>query len=124
MTRGRKPTASIDEAKKFAEKMGYRWQTNEHPDLAYDLFIFKPGTACIVRVRQTAYRIDPDAMYENLIPDDLREVRALPFPAWFPREIWLRTRHERVWRRLRVYPTTVGEIDWWGPDNYTNPHSR
>ena len=43
MTRGKKPVAAIDEAKKFAEKMGYRWQTNEHPDLAYDLFIFKPA---------------------------------------------------------------------------------
>ncbi|MFA6363992.1 hypothetical protein [Methanoregula sp.] len=36
-----------------------RWQTNEHPDLTYDLFIIKPDAACIV-VRQTRYRIDPD----------------------------------------------------------------
>ncbi len=73
MTRGKKPVAAIDEAKKFADKMGYRWQTNEHPNLPYNLFIFKPVTA---------------------------------------------------WRRLRVYPTVVGEIGWWGPDDYTNPHSR
>jgi hypothetical protein len=124
MTRGKKPVAAIDEAKKFAEKMGYRWQTNEHPDLAYDLFIFKPKAACIVRVRQTLYRINPDTMYENLIPDDLREVRALPFPAWFPKEIWLRTRHERAWRRLRVNALSVEELEWWGPDDYTNPHAR
>jgi len=124
MTRGKKPSAAIDEAKKFAEKMGYRWQTNEHPDLAYDLFIFKPGAACIVRVRQTRYRIDPDTMYEDLLPDDLREVRALPFPPWISRELWLRTQHERVWRRLRVLPTVVSEIEWWGPDDYTNPHVR
>jgi hypothetical protein len=52
--------------------MGYRWQTNEHPDLAYELFIFKPATACIVR----------------------------------------------------VLPTVVFEIEWWGPDDYTNPHAR
>ena len=93
--------------------MGYRWQTNEHPDLAYDLFIFKPATACIVRVRQTRYRIDPETIYEDLISDDIREVRALPFPAWFPREIW-----------LRVLPTSVPEIEWWGPDDYANPYSR
>jgi hypothetical protein len=123
MTRGKKPVAAIDEAKKFAEKMGY-WQTNEPPDLAYDLFIFKPDAACIVRVRQTRYRIDPNTIYEKLIPDDLREVRTLLFPPWFPREIWLRTQHERVWRRLRVYPTVVGEIGWWGPDDYTNSYSR
>jgi len=80
MTRGKKPVAAIDDAKKFAERMGYHWQTNEHPDLLYDLFIFKPDAACIVRVRQTRYRIDTDTMYEKLIPDNLHEVRALPFP--------------------------------------------
>ena len=94
--------------------MGYRWQTNEHPDLTYDLFIFKPEAACIVRVRQTRYRIDPDTIYEKLIPDDIREVRALPFPPWFPKEIWLRTQHERAWRRLRIHDLSVGEIESWG----------
>jgi hypothetical protein len=124
MTRGRKPVAAIEEAKKFAERMGYRWQENAHPDLAYDLFIFKPQMACIVRVRQTRYRIDPDTMYEDLIPEDLSEVRALPFPHVIPREIWLRTQHERTWRRLRIHELSVGELDWWGPDDYINPYSR
>ncbi|MEN6396412.1 MAG: hypothetical protein ABFC78_08020, partial [Methanoregula sp.] len=104
--------------------MGYHWQENEHPDLPYDLFIFKPDAACIVRVRQTRYRIDPDTIYEKLIPGDLREVRALPFPPWFPKEIWLRTQHERTWRRLLVLPKSVPEIEWWGPDDYKNPHAR
>ncbi|ABS55293.1 hypothetical protein Mboo_0775 [Methanoregula boonei 6A8] len=124
MTRGRKPVAAIAEAKKFAERMGYRWQENTHPDLAYDLFIFKPQMACIVRVRQTRYQIDPDAIYENLIPEDLSDVRALPFPKVIPREIWLRTQHERTWRRLRIHELSVGELEWWGPDDYTNPYSR
>jgi len=48
LTRGKKSVAAIDEAKKFAERMGYRWQENEHPDLAYDLFIFRPEAACIL----------------------------------------------------------------------------
>ena len=67
--------------------MGYRWQENTQADLAYDLFIFKPKIACVVRVRQTRYRINPDTIYEDLIPDDLREVRSLPFPPWIIREI-------------------------------------
>ena len=89
MTQGKKPVAACAEAKKFAERMGYQWLENPDPALAFDLFIFKPEAACIVRVRQTRYRIDPDTIYEKLIPDDLREVRALPFPPWFPKEIWL-----------------------------------
>jgi len=40
MTRGKKPEAAIREAKGFAERMGYRWITNPHPDLAFDLEIF------------------------------------------------------------------------------------
>jgi hypothetical protein len=104
--------------------MGYRWQENPDPDLAYDLFIFKPGAACIVRVRQTRFLINPDTIYEDLLPDDLRDVRGLPFPPWITREIWLRTRHERAWRRLRVHDLSVDEVEWWGPDDYTNPHAR
>ena len=36
MTRGVKPLAAIREAKKFAEKMGYRWQENsENPEIGW-----------------------------------------------------------------------------------------
>jgi hypothetical protein len=52
MTRGKKPVAAIKEAKKFAGKMGYRWQENtDNPDLAFDLMVFKPGYAMFVKVR-------------------------------------------------------------------------
>jgi hypothetical protein len=124
MTRGKKPVAAIEEAKKFAERMDYWWQENTNPDLGYDLIIFKPGSIRIIKVRQTRYRINPDVIYEHLIPDDLSEVRGLPFPDWIPREIWLRTQHERAWRRLLIHELSVGEIGWWGPDDYTNPHAR
>ena len=125
MTRGRKPVAAIREAKKFAERMGYRWQENtDNPELAYDFIAFKPGSAMLVKVCVVRNHINPDTMYEDLLADVLREVRALPFPAWMPREIWLRTRHERDWRRLRVYDVAVGEVGMWEPDGYTNQHAR
>jgi hypothetical protein len=81
MTRGKKPDAAIREAKKFAERMGYRWQENtENPELAYDFMAFKPGYAMLVKVRVPRYHINPDTFYEDLLEDDLREVRALPVP--------------------------------------------
>jgi len=124
MTRGAKPLAAIKEAQKFAEKMGYRVQENtENPGIGYDFMAFKPGNAFLVKVRQTRYTIDPEIMYEDLLPDVLREVRELPFPAWMPRELWLRTQHERTWRRLRIYDSTIGEIGWWGPDGYYNKYA-
>jgi hypothetical protein len=124
MTRGKKPEAAIAEAKGFAERMGYRWTDNPHTDLAFDFEIFKPLYFRLVKVRQTRFLIDPEAFYEELFPDEIRQLRELPFPPFILRELWLRTRHERTWRRLVVYDLSVAEIGWWGPDDYTNPHAR
>nr|WP_319376185.1 hypothetical protein [uncultured Methanoregula sp.] len=124
MARGKRPVVAIDEAKKSAEKMGYRWQENTaNPELGFDLIIFKPENTFLVRVRQTRYQIDPDMTYDELLPEVLREIRNLPFPKWMPRELWLRTQHERTWRRLRVHDFGVSEIGWWGPDGYYNKYS-
>jgi hypothetical protein len=124
MTRGKKPVAAINEAKGFAERMDYRWQVNPDPDLPYDLLIFKPASIRLVKVRQTRYRIDPELFYEDLFPDELRGLRELPFPPFILRELWLRTQHERTWRRLLVHDLAVGELEWWGPDGYKNPYTR
>jgi hypothetical protein len=124
MTRGRKPVKAIGEAKRFAERMGYRWQDNPFWDLAYDFLIFKPASFRAVKVRQTRYRINPEPLYEELFPDEIRGLRDLPFPQFILKELWLRTQHERVWRRLVVYPVSIEELEWWMPDGYTNPHAR
>jgi len=78
----------------------------------------------LVKVRVVRNTISPDTFYEDLQSDDLREVRALPFPQWMPREIWLRTRHERTFRRLRVLYVAVAEIGFWNTDEYVNPHAQ
>jgi hypothetical protein len=125
MTRGKKPAAAIRDAKKFAERMGYRWQENtNNPALAYDFIAFKPGYAFLVKVRVVRNTIHPEVFYEDLLKEDLREVRGLPFPKWMPREIWLRTQHERTFRRLRIIDLAVAEIGFWDPDEYVNPHAR
>jgi hypothetical protein len=85
LTRGKRQAAAIRDTKKFAEKMGYRWQENtDNPALAYDFIATKDGNAFLVKVRVVRNHIDPDDFYEDLLEDDLREVRALPFPAWMP----------------------------------------
>jgi len=124
MTRGKKPVAAIAEAQMFAERMGYRCIVNPHTDLPYDLLIFKPEMIRLVRVLQTRYHIDPNGFYDQQFPDEVKELLALPFPQCILRELWLRTQHERVWRRLIVHEHVVEEIEWWGPDGYTNPHAR
>jgi hypothetical protein len=124
MTRGKKPEAAIAEAKEFAERMGYLQMDNPYTDLPFDILIFKWESVRVVKVRQTRYHIDPNGFYEQQFPDLIRGLRDLPFPACVLRELWLRTQHERVWRRLLVHDVSVGELEWWGPDGYTNPHAR
>jgi hypothetical protein len=124
MTRGRKPETAIAEAKKFAGRMGYRTQDNPYDDLGYDFLIFKKDSFRAVRVRQTRYRIESEPLYGDLFPDEVRDLCDLPFPDFIIRELWLRTQHERTWRRLEVYGFGVTEIEWWKPDGYTNPYAR
>ncbi|MGA2912698.1 MAG: hypothetical protein ABSE07_04200 [Methanoregula sp.] len=124
MTRVKKPEAAIAEAKDFAVRMGYRLMDNPYADLLYDYLIFKPESVRAVKVRQTRYHIDPNGFYEQQFPDEILGLRALPFPPFIQRELWLRTQHERSWRRLLVYDMSMVEIGWWGPDEYTNPHAR
>ena len=124
MTRGKKPLTAIHEAKEFAERMGYFPMVNPHADLPFDFLIFKRESVRVVKVRLTRYPIDPNGFYEEQFPDEIRGLRMLPFPPFILREIWLRTQHERVWRRLVVHDLSIEEIEWWGPDEYTNPHAR
>lgn len=125
MTRGPRPLAAIRDAEKFAEKMGYQWQENtNNPELGFDLYLFKPGSAFLLKVRVLRNTINPEILYEDLLADELRELRGLPFPSWFSREIWLRTRHERTFRRLQVYDCSVGEIEFWEPDGYVNRYAK
>lgn len=41
-----------------------------------------------------------------------------------PREIWLRTQHERTFRRLRLHGTFLFELEFWTPDEYVNPQAK
>jgi len=104
--------------------MGYLPVDNQHEDLAFDFLIFKPESARAVKVRQTRYHIDPNGFYEQQFPDEIQGLRNLPFPPFILRELWLRTQHERMWRRLVIHDLSIGELEWWGPDEYTNPHTR
>jgi hypothetical protein len=88
------------------------------PGASVRLHLLQGGYSVIVKGRVMRNHISPDAFCEDLLEDDLRVVRALPFPAWMPREIWFRTQHERIFRRLRVLDVAVAEIGWLQPDVY------
>lgn len=124
MVRGKKPTTARDEAQKFAERMGYHWIANAEPDLPYDLVIFKKDSIRTVKVIQARNRIDPEVFYEKKYHKEAVGMRSLPLPPYVVREIWLKTRGEKIYRRLHVTDVSVGEIELWKPDGYVNPHAR
>jgi hypothetical protein len=46
--------------------MGYRWQENaDNPDLAYDLQVFKPGNAMLVKVQVPRYQNQPQQFLQR-----------------------------------------------------------
>lgn len=70
------------------------------------------------------YTIGPDIFFEDLLAEELRGPGLLPFPARVPREIRLRTRHERMFRRLRIPDAAVSGIGFREPDGYMNRFAK
>jgi len=104
--------------------MGYRSLDNTDNDLPFDFMIYKPESIRLVKVRQTRFRIDPYDSSDQVCPKEVAGLRTLTLPPYVIRELWLRTQHERVWRRFMIGAGNVEEIEWWVPVSYPNPHSR
>ena len=121
MTRGRKPTTAIDEAKRCAEKMGYRWCRNTDPEFPFDAFMFRDAVIAVVKVKKIRYSIDDRTPAEKIFPDEILALRSLPMPQHVLRELWVRTQNERAWRRFYILPDTVGELGFNVAEGYVNP---
>ena len=122
MTRGKKPTTALDEAKRCAEKMGYRWCRNMDPEFPFDAFMFRHAVIAIVKVKKIRYSINDKTPAEKFFPDEISALRSLPMPAHVLRELWVRTQNERAWRRFYILHDAVGELGFNKVEGYVNPH--
>jgi len=122
LTRGKKPTAAIDEAKSCAEKMGYRWCGNTDPEFPFDAFIFRDAVIAVVKVKKIRYSINDKTPAEKFFPEEIAALRALPMPRFVLRELWVRTQNERAWRRFYILSDVVGELGFNRVEGYVNPH--
>jgi hypothetical protein len=122
MTRGKKPTTALDEAKSCAEKMGYRWCLNTDPEFPFDAFIFRDAVIAVVKVKKVRYSIDDKTPAEKFFPEEIEGLRHLPMPAHVLRELWVRTQNERAWRRFYILHDAVGELGFNKVEGYVNPH--
>jgi hypothetical protein len=122
MTRGKKPTTAIDEAKACAEKMGYRWCRNTDETFPFDAFMFRDMVIAVVIVKKIRYAISGKNPIEKRFPDEIEALRSLPMPALVLRELWVRTQDERAWHRFIVLNDVVGELGFNKVEGYVNPH--
>lgn len=120
--RGIKPTTTIEEAQRCAEKMGYHWVKNTVSDLPFDGFIFRPAVIAAVKLKKVRYAIDDEVIIEKKFPDEVKNLRLLPLPLSVLRELWIRTQNERAWRRFYILPETTAEIAFNTAENYRNTH--
>jgi len=122
MTRGKKPTTALDEAKRCAEKLGYRWCRNTDPEFPFDAVMFRDAVIAVVKVKKIRYSICDKTPAEKFFPDEILALRSLPLPVFVLRELWVRTQNERAWRRFYILSDAVAELGFNVVEGYVNPH--
>ena len=104
--------------------MGYHWLANTDPAVPFDGLMYRTAAVVAVMLKKVRYAISDDCNIEKKFPDEVAVLRALPFPAYVLRELWIRTQNERAWRRFYILPDTTAEIEFNTSENYRNTHFR
>jgi hypothetical protein len=113
-----------DEAKEWAERMGYHLAENTDRSVPFDGFLYRDAMVIAVKLKKIRYGLDTDCIIEKKFPDDVADLRSLPVPQYVFRELWVRTQNERAYRRFYILPDMTAEIEEITRDNYRNTHYR
>ena len=113
-----------DEAKEWAERMGYHWAENTDLSVPFDGFLYREGMMIAMKIKKLRHGLDENCIIENKLPDDVADLRSLPVPPYVIRELWVRTQNERAYRRFYISPDMTAEIEEVTRDNYRNTHYR
>jgi hypothetical protein len=124
MTRGRTAASLKDEAKEWAERMGYHWTDNTDPSVKFDGLMYRSNVMAAITLKKIRHGLEADCIIEKKFPDDVAEIRALPLPPFIIRELWIRTQNERAYRRFYILPDTTAEIEMNTREGYRNTHFR
>jgi len=122
--KGRPGTNLKDEAKEWAERMGYHWAENTDLSVPFDGFLYREGMMIAMKMKKLRHGLDENCIIENKLPDDVADLRSLPVPPYVIRELWVRTQNERAYRRFYISPDMTAEIEEVTRDNYRNTHYR
>jgi hypothetical protein len=108
--RGARPVVTVNSAKKFAEKQGYRWVANPDRDLPYDALAYRDHDAIAIRVRTCRNSPGEFDLWEDFFRDDFEILKLLPMPEGIGRELWVRYVWSRTFQRYRVFEDRLSEI--------------
>ena len=108
--RGRRPTVTIESARKFAERQGYYWVPNPDADLPYDALAYRDHDVIAVRVRTCRNSPGEFVLWEDYFRDDFEILNLLPMPEGIGRELWVRYVWRRGFQRYRVHEDRLSEI--------------
>ncbi len=80
--------------------MGYHWLANTDPALPFEALMYRTAAVVAVRLKKVRYALSDTCIVEKKFPDEVHDLRQLPFPAYVLRELWIRSQNERTWRRF------------------------
>jgi len=100
--KGYRPNVTIGRAKKFAERQGYRWVPNPDADMPFDALVYRGNDMIVVRIRTSRNAPGEYDLFEDFFKEEFRILKALPFPSYLPREVWVRYSWSRNFHRFRI----------------------
>jgi hypothetical protein len=104
--------------------MGYHWTDNTDTALQFTGFMYNGHVMVAVTAKKIRYGLPDDCVIEKEFPNEIRNIRNLPFPPSVLRELWVRTQNERAYRRFYILPGTTAEIEENTYERYRNTHYR
>lgn len=108
--RGRRPSAAIDAAEKFAGRQGYRWIRNPDEEMPFDGIAYRANDMIVVRVKTSRRSPGDYDMYEDFFREEYDILHSLPFPRYTQRELWVRYPWKRTLNRFRIMDDRFFEL--------------
>jgi hypothetical protein len=93
---------TIERAKKFAMRQGYRWVPNPDADIPFDAFVYRENDIIAVRAGTCRDAPGDDDLFQEFFRKNYEILQMLPLPDFLPRELWVRYSWSRVFHRFRM----------------------
>lgn len=109
--RGRRPVVTIERAKKFAVRQGYRWVPNPDADIPFDAFVYRDNDIIAVRTGTCRNAPGENDLYQDFFRENYTVMQMLPLPGYLPRELWVRYSWSRDFHRFRLTGSELWEVE-------------